>query len=65
METKLTKIQYVLDLSMAVAGLLMFGEHVRDEITSNIFRTEGYPQSLSVCIVVFIAIIPLTKIPLK
>lgn len=50
---------------MAVAGLLMFGEHVRDEITSNIFHTEGYPQSLSVCIVVFIAIIPLTKIPLK
>lgn len=50
---------------MAVAGLLMFGDEVRGELTSNIFRTEGYPASLSVCIVAFIAIVPLTKIPLK
>ena len=50
---------------MAVAGLLMFGEKVRDEITSNIFHTKGYPKSLSICIVIFVAIIPLTKIPLK
>lgn len=56
---------YLLELSMAVAGLLMFGEKVRDEVTSNIFKTDGYPQSLSVLIVIFIAIIPLTKIPLK
>lgn len=57
--------QYLLELSMAVAGLLMFGEKVRDEVTSNIFRTNGYPQAISICIVIFIAIIPLTKIPLK
>lgn len=50
---------------MAVAGLLMFGEKVRDELTSNILRTNGYPGALSICIVIFIAIIPLTKIPLK
>lgn len=56
---------YLLEISMALAGLLMFGEKVRDEITSNIFKTDGYPQSLSVLIVIFIAIIPLTKIPLK
>ena len=43
----------------------MFGEHVRDEITSNIFLTEGYPRWLSIVIVVSIAIIPLTKIPLS
>lgn len=43
----------------------MFGEKVRDEVTSNIFRTNGYPQAISICIVIFIAIIPLTKIPLK
>lgn len=58
-------MQYILELSMAVAGLLMFGDKVRDEVTSNIFRTKGYPKALSVCIVIFIAIIPLTKIPLK
>lgn len=43
----------------------MFGQDVRDEITSNIFLAEGYPRAISVCIVIFIAIIPLTKIPLK
>lgn len=56
---------YLLELSMAVAGLLMFGEKVRDELTSNILRTNGYPGALSICIVIFIAIIPLTKIPLN
>lgn len=57
--------KYFLDLSMAIAGLLMFGDGVRDELTSNIFLTKGYPKAISVCIAVFIAIIPLTKIPLK
>ena len=61
----LTERQYLLDLSMAIAGLLMFGEEVFDEVTSNIFCTKGYPPALSICIVIFIAIIPLTKIPLK
>lgn len=56
---------YILDLSMAVVGLLMFGDEVLDEITSNILVTKGYPRALSVCIIVFIAIIPLTKIPLN
>lgn len=54
-----------LDLFMAVIGLLMFGDSVRDEITANIFLTEGYPNWLSVIICVCVAIIPLTKIPLK
>ncbi|KAL2377469.1 hypothetical protein RJZ90_006699 [Blastomyces dermatitidis] len=56
---------FLLDLAMAVAGWLMFGPNVRDEITSNILRTAGYPNWLSVCIVAFIAIIPLTKVPLS
>lgn len=43
----------------------MFGSRVRDEITANIFLTEGYPEWLSIFIVIAIAIIPLTKIPLK
>lgn len=50
---------------MAVVGLLMFGDNVAVEITSNIFRTSGYPHALSICIIIFITIIPLTKIPLK
>jgi len=57
--------QFSLDLAMAVVGWLMFGNLVRDEITSNILLTIGYPHWLSVCVVVFIAIIPLTKTPLN
>jgi vesicular inhibitory amino acid transporter len=50
---------------MAVIGLMMFGDGVHDEITSNILLTPGYPQALSVFIVACIAIIPLTKVPLN
>ncbi|KIX10570.1 uncharacterized protein Z518_01654 [Rhinocladiella mackenziei CBS 650.93] len=56
---------YGLDLSMAVLGYLMFGDKVRDEVTSNILRSSAYPHALSVIIVVLIAIIPITKIPLS
>ncbi|KAH6485746.1 hypothetical protein HBI55_198920 [Parastagonospora nodorum] len=56
---------YLVDTGMACAGILMFGDGVRDEITSNIFLTDGYPKSMSVFIAVCIAIIPLTKIPLN
>lgn len=57
--------QYLLDALIAVGGFLMFGQKVLDEVTSNIIMSRGYPHTISVCIVVFIAIIPLTKIPLK
>ncbi|KAF2728949.1 hypothetical protein EJ04DRAFT_516296 [Polyplosphaeria fusca] len=56
---------FVLDLGMACAGILMFGDTVRDEITSNIFLTQGYPKALSVFIAICIAVIPLTKVPLN
>ncbi|PSN59891.1 hypothetical protein BS50DRAFT_579694 [Corynespora cassiicola Philippines] len=56
---------YIIDLGMACAGILMFGDGVRDEITSNIFLTDGYPKGVSVFIAICIAIIPLTKIPLN
>lgn len=56
---------YGLDLTMAVLGYLMFGEGVRDEITSNILKSTSYPPILSVLMVVLIAIIPVTKIPLS
>lgn len=56
---------YILDTGLACAGILMFGDEVRDEITSNIFLTDGYPAGISVFIAICIAIIPLTKVPLN
>ncbi|KAF1998873.1 vacuolar amino acid transporter-like protein 1 [Amniculicola lignicola CBS 123094] len=56
---------FLIDFGMAFAGILMFGDGVRDEITSNIFLTKGYPKGLSVLIAICIAIIPLTKVPLN
>jgi vesicular inhibitory amino acid transporter len=50
---------------MAIIGWLMFGDFVQDEITANILTVTNYPKALSVCIIVFISIIPLTKVPLK
>jgi len=43
----------------------MFGDGIMDEVTSSIIGTSGYPRALSVIMSVFIAIIPLTKIPLN
>ncbi|KAL2887198.1 transmembrane amino acid transporter [Ceratocystis lukuohia] len=56
---------YLLDATTAVAGLLMFGDGVAEEITSNILRTSGYPRVLTLMMCAFIGIIPLTKIPLN
>ncbi|KAF3065087.1 Vacuolar amino acid transporter 1 [Daldinia childiae] len=55
----------IIDFAVAVVGLLMFGDGVRDEITGNILEAAGYPDVLNVLLVIFIAIIPLTKIPLN
>jgi vesicular inhibitory amino acid transporter len=43
----------------------MFGDGVMTEITANLIATPGYPRTLSVLMTVFIAIIPLTKVPLN
>jgi vesicular inhibitory amino acid transporter len=56
---------FALDLFMACVGLLMYGDGVKDEITRNILLTEGAPEWLSLIIVVCVAIIPLTKVPLN
>ncbi|KAI0200511.1 transmembrane amino acid transporter [Astrocystis sublimbata] len=55
----------LVDASVAIVGLLMFGDGVRDEITANILGTTGYPNALNILLVIFIAIIPLTKVPLN
>ncbi|KAJ0281182.1 hypothetical protein COL154_008724 [Colletotrichum chrysophilum] len=56
---------YLLDAFTAVVGLLMYGDNVMDEITANILQTSGYPRALNFLLCIFIAIIPLTKIPLN
>lgn len=56
---------YIIDTGMACAGILMFGDGVREEVTNNVFLTKGYPQGISVFIAICIAIIPLTKVPLN
>ncbi|TVY49900.1 Vacuolar amino acid transporter [Lachnellula occidentalis] len=56
---------YILDCATAVAGILMFGDGVMDEITANIIGTSSYPKFLTVCLSILIAIIPLTKVPLN
>ena len=56
---------FLLDVGMAIVGLLMFGNGVRDEITKNIVITKGYPAWISIVIVICVAIIPLTKVPLN
>jgi vesicular inhibitory amino acid transporter len=55
---------YGLDMTMAILGYLMFGDRTRDEITANILRSTAYPRALSIIVIVLIAIIPVTKIPL-
>ncbi|KAE8306650.1 transmembrane amino acid transporter protein-domain-containing protein [Aspergillus transmontanensis] len=57
--------QYSLDCAMAIVGWVMFGDEVRDEVTANILLTNGYPRGISICIIIFIAIIPITKVPLN
>ncbi|KAL2271698.1 hypothetical protein VTJ83DRAFT_1069 [Remersonia thermophila] len=56
---------YLLDTTTAVVGFLMFGDDVRDEITSNILLEASYPRALTLLMCMCIAIIPLTKIPLN
>ncbi|PHH69124.1 hypothetical protein CDD82_7981 [Ophiocordyceps australis] len=56
---------YTLDTCLAVIGLLMFGDAIKDTVTSNILRTPGYPHGLNILMSICIAMIPLTKIPLN
>jgi solute carrier family 32 (vesicular inhibitory amino acid transporter) len=59
------QLQYILDTCLAISGILMFGDGVSDAITSNIIRTPGFPELLTLLMCISVAIIPLTKIPLN
>ncbi|KAM3503547.1 hypothetical protein MY11210_008675 [Beauveria gryllotalpidicola] len=56
---------YVLDTCLAIIGILMFGDGIREAITSNILRTDGFPPALTLFMCVCVSVIPLTKIPLS
>lgn len=50
---------------MAIIGWMMFGATVRDEVTANVLLIEEYPRVLSICMIILISIIPITKVPLR
>jgi len=43
----------------------MFGDGVMTEITANLLEIGGYPRMLTIFMSIFIAVIPLTKVPLN
>ncbi|GAA99963.1 hypothetical protein E5Q_06666 [Mixia osmundae IAM 14324] len=49
---------------LAVFGYLMFGNNVSDEITRDLLRTPGFPQTLTKIAVVLVAINPVCKFAL-
>ncbi|KAH9825581.1 vacuolar amino acid transporter 1-like [Teratosphaeria destructans] len=56
---------FTLDLAMAVVGWLLYGPAVHDEVTRDLLVTPGHPDWISVVVVVCVAIVPLTKVPLN
>ncbi|RFU75264.1 vacuolar amino acid transporter 1 [Trichoderma arundinaceum] len=56
---------YVLDTCLAVIGILMFGDGIGEAITSNIIKSSGFPEGLTIFMCICITIIPLTKLPLN
>ncbi|KAL6885349.1 transmembrane amino acid transporter-like protein [Trichoderma longibrachiatum] len=56
---------YVLDTCLAIVGILMFGDGISDAITSNIIKSSGFPEGLTIFMCICVTIIPLTKIPLN
>lgn len=56
---------FVIDASMAICGFLMYGGDTMDEIVANVLVTPGHPHALLVMIIVLVAIMPITKVPLR
>ncbi|EPS41075.1 hypothetical protein H072_5038 [Dactylellina haptotyla CBS 200.50] len=56
---------FLLDLSMGVVGYLLFGDYVKDIVTSNILLNPQTSNGLSIALISFIAAIPITKTPLN
>jgi vesicular inhibitory amino acid transporter len=43
----------------------MFGDGIRDAITSNILKSSAFPEGLTIFMCICVTIIPLTKLPLN
>ena len=56
---------FTIDFAMAMCGYLMYGSETMDEIVANILVTEGHPRALLIAVVVLVAVMPVTKIPLR
>lgn len=56
---------FVIDASMAICGFLMYGGDTMDEIVANILVTPGQPHALLVIIIGLVAVMPVTKVPLR
>ncbi|KAL6886879.1 transmembrane amino acid transporter domain-containing protein [Trichoderma evansii] len=56
---------YVLDTCLAVIGILMFGDGIGEAITSNIIKSSGFPEGLTIFMCICVTVIPLTKLPLN
>ena len=50
---------------MAVIGYLLYGEHLLDEVTTNMIKTAGYAKPVKVLILILVAVVPITKFPLQ
>lgn len=60
------QITFLIDMSMAVLGFVMFGATISEEVTKSILlMPNGYPTSLGLIMTGLIAIIPLAKTPLS
>lgn len=58
-------ITCIADSSMAIIGFLMFGKLCKNEVTSNLLDTAGYPSWVYPLISGLICLIPLAKTPLN
>ena len=58
-------VTFLIDISTAILGFLMFGVEVSDEVSTSILLTQGYPASLGLLMTALIAIIPIAKTPLS
>lgn len=50
---------------MFVLTFRQYGNATKDEISTNVLTTEGYPEALNILVLIVIAVVPLTKFPLK
>lgn len=53
------------DIAMAVIGYLLYGDDVLSEVTTNMIKTEDYSRVVKLLVLIFVAVVPITKFPLQ